>query len=208
MKRLSIFRVFAVLSTVVACLILYVTPGRDIYLHGDKVARLDDGSTGDREKWEEHLGRTVHLSQAWTAVDTGNTLWKSKRYTSALDSWWQTAGNYRDTDAACAALSNIATAQRDLKNRQGSIEAMQTLLLLPAPQFHEQDMIFANYRHDAFVRLADYYEQSGNLSFAERFVYQALHQDTRCDTCGVYWASVNNDLESRLQLLLVRQSKQ
>ena len=208
MKRVSIVRAFALISTVIACLMLYFAPGREIYLHSDKVARLDDGSKGDREKWEGYLGRTEYLSQAWKAVDTGNSLWQSKKYTSAVDSWWKTAEQFRDTDAAYASLSNIAAAQHDLKNRQGAMEAMQILLLLPSPTFHDLEMDYANYRHEACVKLADYYEEMGNLSLAERFVYQSIHQDTRRDTCGVYWVSVNTDLENRLQSLLVRQSKQ
>ena len=176
-------------------------------MHGDKVGRLDDGSSGDREKWEKYLGRTAHLSQAWKDIDIGNALWKSKSYADAIKSWWQTVETYRDTDAAYASLSNIARAQHDLKNYQLGIDAMQALSLLPAPQFHERDMIYANYRHNACVRLADYYEQIANLSLAERFVYLGLHQDTRCDYCGVYGATVNNDLENRLLLLRVRQSE-
>ena len=139
MKRISIFRAFAAISTVVACLILYLSPGREIYLHSDKVARLDDGSQGDRDNWEEFLRRTPYSSKAWKAVDSGNSLWQSKEYSSALDSWWKTAEYYRDTDAAYASLSNIATAQHELKNRQGATEAMQILLLLPSPHYHDQD---------------------------------------------------------------------
>ena len=207
MKRISIFRAFAAISTVVACLILYLSPGREIYLHSDKVARLDDGSQGDRDNWEEFLRRTPYSSKAWKAVDSGNSLWQSKEYSSALDSWWKTAEYYRDTDAAYASLSNIATAQHELKNRQGATEAMQILLLLPSPHYHDQDIIYANYRHEACVKLADYYEEMGNLLLAERFVYQSIHQDARYDTCGVYGMSVNSDLENRLLSLLVRQSK-
>lgn len=186
---------------------VYLTPGREIYLHSDKVASLDDGSQGDRDNWGKYFGRTTYLSRAWTAGDAGNSLWKSKRYTSALDSWWKTAEEFRDSDAAYASLSNIATAQHDLKNRQGAIEAMQILLLLPVPHFHDQDMDYANYRHEACVKLADYYEEMGQLSLAERFVYQSIHQDTRRDTCGVSWISVNRSLENRLHSLLIRQSK-
>lgn len=50
-------------------------------------------------------------------------------------------------------------------------------------------------------------EQLGNLSFAERFVFQAIHQDMRCDSCANFRWSVNLDLENRLQLILRRQSK-
>ena len=207
MKRLSICLTLLVVSTIVAWAVLYIEPGREIHLHSDMVARLSNRWHGDRKRWEEHLGRTAYLSQAWKAVDAGNDLWKSKQYTSAMDSWWKTAEEFKDTDAAYASLSNIAMTQHDLGNRRDSMEAMQILLLLPLPKFHDREMAYANYRHDACVKLADFNEQLGNLSFAERFVFQAIHQDTRSDSCANFRWSVNLDLENLLQSIVRRQYK-
>jgi hypothetical protein len=207
MKYISISCTFLAFAAVIVCGILYLKPQRDRFLHSDKVARLANQWHGDRKRWEEHLGRTEYLSQAWMAVDAGNKLWNSRQYRPALDSWWKTAKEFHDTDAAYASLSNIAMTQYDGGNRRESLDAMQTLLQLPLPNSHERDMAYANYRHEACVKLADHYERIGEFTLAERFMFQALHQDARCDSCANYRWSFNLDLENRLQSLLRRQSK-
>jgi len=204
MKRISIVRLFFALAVIVAVATNFLLPPLDIDLYSDFVTSTD-GTAEDRAEYAKFLGRTDYSSKAWLDLESGNQMWKRKKYQAALDRWWRTSSTYKDTDASYAALSNIGEAQVKLGNRGEALGALQLLLLLPEPKFHDLGMPPQHYRHNACLRIADYYETCGEYVSAERFVFQALTQDRTCETCGVAAISTEMGLNGRLDAL--RQKK-
>ena len=206
MMRVSVKVLFAVMTA--SAIGLYSLPGKSIPLNRDAMAELSDGSQQDAAEWRTYLGRSDYTMAAWSAVENANSKWKSKQYRGAIDAWWSTAQNFRDTDAALAALENIANAEAVLGNKEGSVHAWEMTLLLPEPIFVDGGLNLLNYRHDACVALSQYHESQQNLPMAERFLWQALSQDTVKGTCGVCTSSIIMDLDDRLKALQARQGKQ
>lgn len=187
--------------------ILYFWPARQVYFHSDALKQLSDGTLADDQNWKTYLGRNDYTSRAWEAVDAAKLHWERKRYRGAIDEWWQVAADYRDTEAALAALDNVARGAIELGDQETAVHAWQLLLLLPEVTHIDGGFNLMNYRHDACVKLSEYYESRGHFAMAERFVSQAIHQDPIRDTCGVYAISVIMNLENRLTTLRFTQGK-
>ena len=206
MMRVSVKVLFAVMTA--SAIGVYSLPGISIHLNHDAIAELSDGSQQDAAEWRAYLGRSDYTMAAWSAVENANSKWKSKQYHGAIDDWWSAAQKFRDTEAALAALDNIANAETALGNKEGSVHAWEMTLLLPEPIFVDGGLNLMNYRHDACVALSQYHETQQNLAMAERFLSQALSQDRVKGTCGVCTSSVILDLDNRLKALQARQGKQ
>ena len=206
MKRISIQFLF--LLATLSAIGVYLWPARDVYLNTDALRDLSDDSAEDDANWKTYLGRNDYTMAAWSSIDEANATWQQKRYRTAIDQWWLIAQKYRDTDAALAALDNIARAEEELGNLQSSVYAWEMTLLLPEAKFVDRGVgMFMNFRHTACVKLSKYYEANGNYALAERFVSQAMSQDTSHDTCGVATASVALGLKNRLADLRLKQGK-
>lgn len=194
------------LSTLVAVTV-NLWPARYVHLHSDSVEVLSDGSPEDDLRWERYFGRTQLTSKAWRMIDEANDLWQHKRYRSAINTWWQLAAAYRNTDAALAALDNISRAELVLGNSHEAVHAWEVLLMLPEVKHTEGGINLMNCRHEACVALSEYYESKKQYGFAERFASQAIFQDPIRDTCGVYSSSETIALENRLLTLRAIQGK-
>ncbi len=204
--KLSLTRTMLGLMTFVA-VITYFWPARQVYFHSDAMKELSDGTLADDQNWKTYLGRNDYSSRAWEAVDAAKLHWERKSYRSAIDEWWQVAANYRDTEAALAALDNVARGSVELGDRKTAVRAWELLIMLPDVTHIDGGFNLMNYRHDACVKLSEYYESKGHFAMAERFVSQAIYQDPIRDTCGVYASSVIMELENRLTNLRVIQGK-
>ena len=204
-KRFSISALLSI--TAFVALLLCFVPRHKIYLHRDLIPQIARGSNGKIKDLQRTLGRTEHALAAWRNVDSANSLWEAKYYSSAIDGWWETAAAFRDTDAAYAALSNASSAYDYLGDKRNAANALEMLLLIPEPQFRDRGMISRNYRHYACAWLAEYHEQLGNLPFAERFLSQSIHQDRMSGACGNYSFTVRSEQENRLLKLRQLQSK-
>lgn len=173
------------------------TRSEEIYLHGD-VYELDSVvDKTDRDEYESFLGRTPRQSLAWAEVARANALWKQSAFADAIATWQRIASDYGDTDAAYAALTNVALGCKELGEENSRVESLQLLLLLPKPTLKDIGVDYNNYRHDACVVLADHYEAKSLDGLAYKFLSQALEVDERHDTCGVYLISVVTDLKNR-----------
>jgi hypothetical protein len=183
----------------------------EIFLHGDTYGLESPVSKMSKDDYESFLGRTPRQSRAWTEVASANASWKQRAFANAIAAWRSTASNFSDTDAAYAALSNVALGCKELGDVHSHVEALQLLLLIPQPTLTDMGAEHHNYRHDACVALADHYESKGFDGIACRFLSQALEIDERYDTCGVYWISVVTDLKKRhsrlMESLLTKQGK-
>lgn len=168
-----------------------------IYLHGDINAFDSAEEKADRDEYEFVLGRTPRQSLAWAEVAGANILWKQRAFADAIAAWQRIASDYSDTDAAYAALTNVALGSKELGQESTRVESLQLLLLLPRPTLKDRWIDYSNYRHDACVGLADHYEANGFDGLAHKFLTQALEVDERHDMCGVYWISVVTELKKR-----------
>ncbi len=198
---------FLIAVMTVFAVVIYYLPGRPIHLNKDMLTELSDGSAEDDEHWKSLLGRNERTLTAWASVNEVNAKWQRKQYRGAIEGWWLLAREYRDTDAALAALDNVARAEMELGNIEGCVQAWELTLLLPEIRFVNGGFNQTNFRHDACVALSKHYESKGNFAFAERFVSQALYQDKLHDFCGVYASSVTLALEVRLAALRAKQGK-
>jgi tetratricopeptide (TPR) repeat protein len=174
----------------------------EIFLQGDSY----EITSLDFAEYESFLGRTPHQSQAWAEIRNANSQWRKHRQLDAISSWMRIASEYNDTDAAYAALTNVGAAHKSRGEIRKSIEALQLLILIPPPPHKDVGMEYHNYRHDACVALADYYESTGHTGLAKRFLSQAIDVDQRYDWCGVFAISALAELQGRLAKLSETQS--
>lgn len=84
----------------------------DIYLRSDMLAALSKTSQVDRHSLETLLCRTPRLTEAWNKLQVANKHWEGRRQRAAKTAWEGIAHAYPKTDAAYAALSNLADALR------------------------------------------------------------------------------------------------
>lgn len=172
-------------------------PIEEIYLHSDIHELEPTASKTKKDDWVSFLGRTSRQSRAWSEIANANASWRQSAFADAIASWRRIASDYSDTDAAYAALSNVALGCKRLKDEQSMVEVLQLLLLLPQPKLKDRGMEYKNYRHDACVSLADHYEAKGLNGIALEFLSRALSVDERHDICGTYWSWVVSDLNKR-----------
>lgn len=97
--KVSLTRTMLGLTTCVAAIACF-WPARQVYFHSDA---------------KSFLGRSDYSSRAWEAVNAAKLHWERKRYRTAINEWWQVAAQYRDTEAALAALDNVARASVERK---------------------------------------------------------------------------------------------
>lgn len=170
----------------------------DIYLHGDEY----DPEDVEKSKYIDHLfERSEHQSSAWAAIRDANTHWRQSHFPEALNAWEKVASKYWDTDVAYAALSNIALGRKQIGDAGAGVEALQALLLLPVPTQRDFGMEYRNYRHNACVSLADYYESKGLNAMACVFLKRALREDELHEMCGTYAYSKISELTQRFAKL-------
>lgn len=179
----------------------------DLYLHCDALQELESISSEDDIDWAAFLGRSDYLSEAWRSVDSANAQWKEKRSRLAIAKWIAVAQQFRDTDAALAALDNAARAEMSLKNASEAASIRAIILLLPTPQEFDNQSDVNNFRHAACIALSEYYESCQEYALAERFLAQALSVDTMSVTCGVFGFGLEIEYRKRLTMLRILQGK-
>jgi hypothetical protein len=167
------------------------------FLHSD-IYELDSSASKTKmDEYESFLGRTSRQSRAWSELARANAFWRQSAFAEAIAAWKRIASDYSDTDAAYAALSNVALGCKQLGDEHSMVESQQLLLLLPQPTLKDRGMEYNNYRHDACVGLADHYEAKGLIGLAYQFLSRALDVDERHEMCGTYRSWVVSDLMKR-----------
>ena len=172
-------------------------PTDEIFLHSDIYELDPEISKTKRDEWATYLGRTSRQSRAWSEVGRANESWRQSAFADAIAAWKRIASDYSDTDAAYAALSNIGLGCKQIGDEHSMVESYQLLLLMPQPTLKDRRMEYNNYRHDACVGLADYYEAKGLNGLAFQLLSRALDVDERHDMCGTYRSWVVSDLRER-----------
>ncbi len=168
-----------------------------MFLHGDIYELGSSASKTKRDEYESLLGRTSRQSRAWSEVARANASWRQSAFADSIAAWKRIASDYSDTDAAYAALSNVALGCKQLGDEHSMVESLQLLLLLPQPTLMDRGMEYSNYRHDACVGLADHYEAKGLNGLAYHFLSRALDVDEIRNECGTYMGWVVSDLKKR-----------
>ena len=179
----------------------------DVYLRSDMLAALTETSQVDRHSLEAFLGRTPRLTEAWNKLQVANKHWEGRRQRAAKAAWEGIAHAYPETDAAYAALSNLADVLKAQHQMPDAIDAFQTILDLEPPVLHDMNMNDRNYRHHTCCELSKIHEENGDLERAEKYARQASEQEMFCDFCGMWANSVRRELRERVKSLQARTSK-